>query len=96
MADLQMRLAPTLVMPGLGPGIHGFGQREESRGWPGRPTKPTKRCERPAVIASDSEAIHAAAKKVWIASSRSLSSGAHSGDPLAPRNDGINYFRFRK
>src|ERR1700694_6012533 len=29
-----------------------------------------------------------AAKKVWIASSRSLSSGAHSRDPLAPRNDG--------
>jgi 4-carboxymuconolactone decarboxylase len=25
---------------------------------------------------------------VWIASSRSLSSGAHSRDPLAPRNDG--------
>jgi hypothetical protein len=24
----------------------------------------------------------------WIASSRSLSSGAHSRDPLAPRNDG--------
>src|ERR1700675_481224 len=26
-------------------------------------------------------------KKEWIASSRSLSSGAHSRDPLAPRND---------
>jgi hypothetical protein len=28
------------------------------------------------------------AKEEWIASSRSLSSGAHSRDPLAPRNDG--------
>jgi hypothetical protein len=27
---------------------------------------------------------------VWIALSRSLSSGAHSRDPLAPRNDGRN------
>jgi hypothetical protein len=27
-------------------------------------------------------------KKEWIASSRSLSSGAHSRDPLVPRNDG--------
>jgi hypothetical protein len=26
----------------------------------------------------------------WIASSRSLSSGAHSRDPLAPRNDAYN------
>jgi len=40
------------------------------------------------VIASESEAIHRAAKKAWIASSRSLSSGARSRDPLAPRNDG--------
>jgi hypothetical protein len=40
-----------------------------------------------SVIASVSEAIHGAArKKEWIAS-RSLSSGAHSRDPLA-RNDG--------
>src|SRR5882672_705750 len=29
------------------------------------------------------------AKEKWIASSRSLSSGAHSRDPLAPRNDGL-------
>jgi hypothetical protein len=36
------------------------------------------------VIASASEAIHSAAKQAWIASSRSLSSGAHSRDPLAP------------
>jgi hypothetical protein len=28
-------------------------------------------------------------KEEWIASSRSLSSGAHSRDPLAPRNDGL-------
>jgi hypothetical protein len=27
---------------------------------------------------------------VWIASSRSLSAGAHSRDPLAPRNDEFN------
>src|SRR6266404_4779958 len=39
------------------------------------------------VIASASEAIHLAAIQVWIASSRSLSSGAHSRDPSAPRND---------
>jgi hypothetical protein len=39
-----------------------------------------RHCER-------SEAIHKAAKKEWIAS-RSLSSGAHSRDPLA-RNDGL-------
>jgi hypothetical protein len=29
-----------------------------------------------------------AAKRDWIASSRSLSSGAHLRDPLAPRKDG--------
>src|ERR1700744_4922326 len=45
-----------------------------------------RHCER-------SEAIHLAAKKVWIASSRSLSSGAHSRDPLAPRNDRETQFR---
>jgi hypothetical protein len=38
-----------------------------------------RHCER-------SEAIQGH-KKDWIASSRSLSSGAHSRDPLAPRND---------
>jgi len=37
------------------------------------------------VIASAGEAIHLSSK--WIAASRSLSSGAHSRDPLAPRND---------
>jgi hypothetical protein len=41
-----------------------------------------RHCER-------SEAIHRAAHADgWIASSRSLSSGAHSRDPLAPSNDG--------
>src|ERR1700682_4695766 len=39
-----------------------------------------RHCER-------SEAIHRAANEKRIASSRSLSSGAHSRDPLAPRND---------
>jgi len=40
-----------------------------------------RHCER-------SEAIHfCRAKEEWIASSRNLSSGAHSRDPLAPRND---------
>jgi hypothetical protein len=34
-----------------------------------------------SVIASVSEAIHLSAKQVWIAASRSLSSGAHSRDP---------------
>jgi hypothetical protein len=44
------------------------------------------------VVASASEAIHAWYRKEesWIASSRSLSSGAHSRDPLAPRNDGTH------
>jgi len=41
------------------------------------------------VIASAAKQSRAA-KKVWIASSRSLSSGAHSRDPLAPRNDDRN------
>jgi hypothetical protein len=41
-----------------------------------------RHCER-------SEAIHGRGTAArWIASSRSLSSGAHSRDPLAPRNDG--------
>jgi hypothetical protein len=47
------------------------------------------------VIASASEPIHIAAqRKEWIASSRSLSSGAHSRDPLAPRNDGSSEHAF--
>jgi hypothetical protein len=37
------------------------------------------------------EAIHLTK---WIASSRSLSSGAHSRDPLAPRNDEGEAFSF--
>ena len=41
-----------------------------------------RHCER-------SEAIHQAEKQEWIALSRSLSSGAHSRDPLAPRNEGL-------
>ena len=40
----------------------------------------------PIVIASAAKQS-IAAKQEWIASSRSLSSGAHSRDPLAPRND---------
>src|SRR5205085_10258464 len=36
---------------------------------------------------SISEAIQSLCASAWIASSRSLSSGAHSRDPLAPRND---------
>jgi hypothetical protein len=36
-------------------------------------------------LAKQSSLLH---KKEWIASSRSLPSGAHSRDPLAPRNDG--------
>jgi hypothetical protein len=40
------------------------------------------------VIASESEAIHEAAKKVWIASSREFIIGpAEGGTTLAPRND---------
>jgi hypothetical protein len=30
------------------------------------------------------------AKKEWIALARNLSSGAHSRDPVAPRNDGVS------
>jgi hypothetical protein len=45
------------------------------------PLPPIRHCER-------SEAIHRAQAEAWIASSRSLSSGARSRDPLAPRNDG--------
>jgi hypothetical protein len=45
-----------------------------------------RHCER-------SEAIHPSVRVVWIASSRSLSSGAHSRDPLAPRNDAKTYLR---
>jgi hypothetical protein len=41
-----------------------------------------RHCERSKAIQNVST------EKVWIASSRSLSSGAHSRDPLAPRNDG--------
>jgi hypothetical protein len=40
-----------------------------------------------AVIASEAKQSIFVAKKNWIASSRSLSSGAHSRDPLASRND---------
>jgi hypothetical protein len=39
-----------------------------------------------AVIASEAKQSSAQSKN-WIALSRSLSSGAHSRDPLAPRND---------
>jgi len=35
-------------------------------------------------------------KRLWIASSRSLSSGAHSRDPLAPRNDGKHASTFSR
>jgi hypothetical protein len=40
------------------------------------------------VIASEAKQS-IAPEQSWIASSRSLSSGAHSRDPLAPRNDGV-------
>jgi hypothetical protein len=40
------------------------------------------------VIAGEAKQSIAQQAERWIASSRSLSSGAHSGDPLAPRNDG--------
>jgi hypothetical protein len=46
--------------------------------------------KKPVVIASDSEAIQTSiAATVWIASSRSLRSVAHSPDPLPSRNDVI-------
>jgi hypothetical protein len=40
------------------------------------------------VIASEAKQSSVIAQD-WIVSSRSLSSGAHSRDPLAPRNDGL-------
>jgi hypothetical protein len=40
-----------------------------------------------SVIASEAKQSIAPQAEMWIASSRSLSSGAHSRDPLAPRND---------
>jgi hypothetical protein len=40
------------------------------------------------VIASEAKQSIAQQAERWIASSRSLSSDAHSRDPLAPRNDG--------
>ena len=46
------------------------------------------------VIASEAKQSRAK-KEDWIASSRSLSSGAHSRDPLAPRNDGKRSVRRR-
>src|SRR4051812_42869222 len=49
-----------------------------------------RHCERSEAIQS----YHA--KKGWIASSRSLSSGAHSRDPLGPRNDAGRSTRRRK
>ena len=52
----------------------------------GEGARTDRHCER-------SEAIHGASTKEWIASSRSLSSGAHSRDPLAPRNDGKTHLR---
>jgi hypothetical protein len=41
------------------------------------------------VIASEAKQSMGPQTEKWIASSRSLSSGAHSRDPLAPRNDGV-------
>src|SRR6185436_2325608 len=44
-------------------------------------------CSSPAVIASEAKQSTPPRAGTWTASSRSLSSGAHSRDPLAPRND---------
>jgi len=57
-------------------GVAGGGQVD----WVRSPSSPSLRAER-----SNPEPR----KKSWVASARSLSSGAHSRDPLAPRNDGI-------
>jgi len=48
--------------------------------------RPNKRGLRSSLRAQAKQST--ATKEGWIASSRSLSSGAHSRDPLAPRNDG--------
>jgi hypothetical protein len=58
--------------------------------WPDRVAGHDKLCECQTAQhrhCERSEAIQGSTKQVWIASSRSLSSGAHSRDPLAPRND---------
>jgi hypothetical protein len=41
------------------------------------------------VIASEAKQSMPQSAEIWIASSRNLSSGAHSRDPLAPRNDDV-------
>jgi hypothetical protein len=46
----------------------------------------------PSVIASGAKQSIARQSEVWIASSRSLSSGVHSRDPLAPRDDGCSAY----
>jgi hypothetical protein len=50
----------------------------------------SSRDEPETVIASEAKQSKSSGKD-WIASSRSLSSGAHSRDPLAPRNDGERF-----
>jgi hypothetical protein len=52
----------------------------------------TRRCVSPSLRAKRSNP-HRRAKEEWIASSRSLSSGARSRDPLAPRNCACSLIR---
>jgi hypothetical protein len=50
-------------------------------------------CDKRKAFAQGSEAIHYAVPERWIASSRSLSSGAHARDPLAPLRKRFNASR---
>jgi hypothetical protein len=51
-------------------------------------TATTQGASKPSLRALAKQSMEQRARLEWIASSRSLSSGAHSRDPLAPRNDG--------
>jgi hypothetical protein len=63
-------------------GVEGVGEKsKESDAW--------IECSMGIVIASEAKQSMTCPGAKWIASSRSLSSGAHSRDPLAPRNDGL-------
>jgi hypothetical protein len=52
-------------------------------------TATTQGASKPSLRALAKQSMEQRARLEWIASSRSLSSGAHSRDPLAPRNDGV-------
>ena len=94
MRKSQAMSHPQLVMPGLVPGIHvlapkSLGPENEKTWMAGTSPAMTKNGSLvPPVIARSTATKQSSLSAArWIAS-RSLSSGAHSRDPLAPRNDG--------